>query len=578
MLFACSRPHMMPPAMSRGFSARQRRLRHGVPIVIVAILAFVVGLRAGSSGHRTDRRIGQTFARAWARGDVQTMYDQLDTGSQDATTLSAFTALYRADVGKATLTSATAGHASGPHHGLITVPVTATTRAFGPFRAALYVPVHDGKVAFRPQAMFPGLRNPGEHLTRRVSLPGRAGILARDGEVLARARGRGSPIPDVAGEIVGEIGPPPIAERPRLEAKGYPPNARVGLTGLERALETQLAGRPGGQLLAGARVLAARAPRGNPAVRTSIDPKLERAAITALAGRYGGAAAIDPRTGEILALAGVAYSALQPPGSTFKIVTAAGALGARIVSTKDSFPIESAAILEGTKLSNANGESCGGTFTQAFANSCNSVFAPLGAKLGAKRLVATAERLGFNHPSPIAGASESTIPAADAIGDDLAVGSSAIGQGKVQATALQMTLVAATVAAGGRRPLPTLLYHPRPRFVPALSPRVVGVLRRLMIAVVAYGTGTAAAIPGVQVAGKTGTAELQDTAQPATATTTTGTTPAPPPKQTDAWFVAFAPARHARIAAGMLLVEAGAGGAVAAPAVHGILTAGLTRR
>jgi len=174
------------------------------------------------------------------------------------------------------------------------------------------------------------------------------------------------------------------------------------------------------------------------------------------------------------------------------------------------------------------------------------------------------------------GSSESTIPSADTIGDDLAVGSSAIGQGKVQATTLQMTLVAATIAAGGRRPLPTLLYHAKPRFVPALSKGVVRTMRQLMLAVVDYGTGRAAAIPGVRVAGKPGTAELQDTTQPATATTVT--TPAPPRKQTDAWFVAFAPVRHARIAAGMLLVEAGAGGAVAAPAVHGILTAGLTRK
>lgn len=576
MPFATLAPHIIPPAMSRGFSARERRLRRGAPIVIVAIAAFAVGLHSGTSGHRADRKTGQSFARAWARGDVQGMYDLLDSGSRDRVTLTAFTSLYRRDLGTATLTSAVAGKAAHTHHGVVAVPITVTTRAFGPFRATLSLPIHGGDVQYRPQVLFPGLRPSGESLSRQVTLPGRAGMLARDGEILARARDRGSPIPDVAGEIVGEIGPPPAAERASLEEEGYPPNARVGLTGLERALESRLAGRPGGRLFAGGRLLAARAPRASGPVRTSIDPKLERAAITALAGRYGGAAAIDPRTGEILALAGVAFSALQPPGSTFKIVTAAGALGAHIVSTKDSFPVQTAAILEGTKLSNANGESCGGTFIQTFANSCNSVFAPLGAKLGAQKLVATAEKLGFNHPSAIPGAAESTIPSAATMGDDLAVGSSAIGQGKVQATALQMTLVAATIAAGGRRPLPTLIYHDRPRFIPALSKGVVRVMRQLMVAVVAYGTGTAAAIPGVQVAGKTGTAELQDTAQPATATT--GTTPAPPRKQTDAWFVAFAPVKHPRIAAGMLLVEAGAGGAVAAPAVHGILTAGLTRR
>ena len=81
------------------------------------------------------------------------------------------------------------------------------------------------------------------------------------------------------------------------------------------------------------------------------------------------------------------------------------------------------------KLENANGEYCGGTLAHAFAVSCNSVFAPLGAKLGATRLVAIAERFGFNQAPDIAGAATSSIPPPPEIGDDLAVGSSAIGQG-----------------------------------------------------------------------------------------------------------------------------------------------------
>ena len=106
-------------------------------------------------------------------------------------------------------------------------------------------------------------------------------------------------------------------------------------------------------------------------------------AITAVAGRYAGIATMDPRTGELLALAGVAFSALQPPGSTMKIITATGALEAGIVKLSDTFPVLTGAPVDGVTVSNANGESCGGTFVQAFADSCNSVFAPLGAKLGA---------------------------------------------------------------------------------------------------------------------------------------------------------------------------------------------------
>ncbi len=563
--------------MSWRISARDRRLRLA-PLLLLAGLSFFLGTRAATSGERADRQVGGAFARAWADGDLRGMYALLDGASRRRISRSALASLYRQNTVLATLRSARAGRASPPRGGIVRVPVRARTRIFGAFRAVLSVPVAGGRVVYRPQVLFPGLTAANGVLSRRVALPRRAPILARGGEVLARASDRGSPIPDVAGEIVGELGPAPAAERLELRARGYPPGARVGLTGLERALESRLSGQPGGSLRAGARVLATRDPVPARAVRTSIDPRIERAAIAALAGRYGGATAVDPRTGQVLALAGIAFSAPQPPGSTFKIVTAAGALGARIVSLRNSFPVQTAATLEGTTLSNANGESCGGTFEQAFANSCNSVFAPLGAKLGAARLVATAERFGFNAPAGIDGAAESTIPPASEISGDLAVGSSAIGQGKVQATALQMTLVAATVAAGGRRPRPTLLLGARPRFVRAVAPRVVRTLRRLMLAVVAFGTGTAAAIPGVRVAGKTGTAELQDAPSAQPSTGTTGTTPSPPRKQTDAWFVAFAPAGRPRIAAGMLLVEAGAGGAVAAPAVRGILAAGLAPR
>ena len=107
------------------------------------------------------------------------------------------------------------------------------------------------------------------------------------------------------------------------------------------------------------------------------------------------------------------------------------------------------------KLNNANGEECGGTLELAFAVSCNSVFAPLGVKLGAARLVAAAERFGFNQEPGIAGAAESTLPAAAQIQGELDVGSTAIGQGQVLASALQMATVAATIADGGRRPTPT---------------------------------------------------------------------------------------------------------------------------
>jgi peptidoglycan glycosyltransferase len=197
--------------------------------------------------------------------------------------------------------------------------------------------------------------------------------------------------------------------------------------------------------------------------------------------------------------------------------------------------------------------------------SCNSVFAPLGAKLGGRRLVATAERFGFNQPPPFPGVMRSTIPSAATIGGALAVGSSAIGQGRVQATTLEMTDVAATIAMDGRRPKPTLEAGQPPVFQRVTSGAVAGQIRQMMLAVVSFGTGTAAQIPGVAVAGKTGTAELVSTADPAASS----------PKNTDSWFVGYAPAGAPRIVVGALFPNQGAGGTTAAPAVHDVLVAGL---
>jgi cell division protein FtsI/penicillin-binding protein 2 len=183
--------------------------------------------------------------------------------------------------------------------------------------------------------------------------------------------------------------------------------------------------------------------------------------------------------------------------------------------------------------------------------------------------VDVAERFGFNQPPSIPGAAEPTIPSASTIGGDLAVGSSAIGQGKVQASVLAMTDVAATIAMRGRRPIPTLHAHQPPRFVHVTSRRVAGELQRLMVAVVQFGTGTAAAIAGVTVAGKTGTAELQNT------TTATGSSLPNANQLTDAWFVGYAPVGAPRIVVGALFPNQGAGGATAAPAVRQVLIAGL---
>jgi peptidoglycan glycosyltransferase len=508
------------------------------------------------------------YVTAWAHGDYARMYSLLDSASRAHLSLPQLTAAYRNAATTATLTSLASVRVGRRTGDVIPVRMLVATRLFGTLRETLNVPLSgsgsDAGVRFSSTLLFPGLRA-GELLSRQVKLPPRAALLARTGASLAEGPNRASPIPDVAGEIVGTLGPIPAAQAQTYAAQGYPPGAKVGQDGLERIFQDQLVGKLGGRLLAGKRMLASVAPVPAPGVMTTIDPAIERASIAALGGRYGGIAAMDPHTGAILALAGVAFSALQPPGSTMKIITATAALEAGIVKLSDTFPIRTGATIEGFFLSNANGEACGGTFLNAFAVSCNSVFAPLGAKLGGARLVSAAERFGFNQPPSIPGAAESKIPPASRIGDALAVGSSAIGQGMVQTSALAMTDVAATIAMGGRRPIPTLLAHQRPLFVKVTGRHVAHLVQRMMVAVVQFGTGVAAQIPGVTVAGKTGTAELRNTAGPGSSSA----------QNTDAWFVGYAPVGHPRIVAGALFPEQGAGGATAAPAVRGVLVAGL---
>jgi cell division protein FtsI/penicillin-binding protein 2 len=196
-----------------------------------------------------------------------------------------------------------------------------------------------------------------------------------------------------------------------------------------------------------------------------------------------------------------------------------------------------------------------------------------------------AERFGFNHDPGIEGAAESTLPSASAINGELDVGSTAIGQGQVQASALQMALVAASIADGGRRPRPTLTNGPVAQGAYVTSTGVAHTVRRLMIEVVRKGTGTSAAITGVTVAGKTGTAELK-TECPAGSEAEAGASSHHEPasgcvgaaseaSNTDAWFASFAPALHPRIAVCVMLVKDGAGGDTAAPVAREVLEAGL---
>ena len=569
---------MPRPSFPTSPTRRHRLFARALPLVTLAVAAFAIGTLAGSQHQSRERVVAERFVRAWERRDYGAMYTLLDDASRSRVTRGGFESLYRRAVQAASLERVQHTGVLRESGGAYLVGMRAVTRRFGELRGTLRVEVATQDdvtgVVFHRRLVFPGLRD-GEQLASSVVMPPRGTLQARDGAVIATGPDRTSDVGTLAKEISGSVGPIPEEDRARYAARGYPDDATVGLTGLERQFEARLAGTFGGTLKAGDRVLSRVSERQGGAVRTSIDLDVEEAAVAALAGRFGGIAVMRPRTGEVLALAGIGYSAPQPPGSTFKIVTLAAALDAGIAKATSTYPVQTETTLAGVDLENANGEACGGSLEEAFAESCNSVFAPLGAELGAKRLVAAAERFGFNETSDIQGAPPSAIPPAAEIGDELAVGSSAIGQGRVTSTPLRMAEVAGAIANHGRHVRPVFLRGAQGRSSRATSAKTAKTITTFMRAVVKGGTGSAAAIPGVPVAGKTGTAELRTTVAPDPDDPNAEPVDETDTSDTDAWFVAFAPARNARVVVAVLLVGQGAGGATAAPAARTVLEAAL---
>jgi peptidoglycan glycosyltransferase len=587
---------------SRNQRLRRARLRRARLAVVLAAVAFAIGAILGARHAPSPAyALADRFVTAWTHEDYVSMYSDIAASSRHSTSVSEFASAYQEALTTATATRLRmTGTAHGVAGGYVAVPVRVDTHLFGTlsldFTLRTVQEAGAGtRIAWSRSDAFPGLLA-GELLSRRMTMPRRATLLARNGSVLAEsppgpaavlsAEGtRNSPLGNLAEAVLGTVGPVPASRRQELEEQGVPPEATVGLSGLELALDDRLRGTPGGELLAGARLLAYAAPHAASPVRTTVSPAVQRAAVTALGGQLGGIVAMQPSTGQILAVAGLGLDALQPPGSTFKMITTTGVLSAKIATPSTVFQYATYATLDGVRLNNANGEECGGTLALAFAVSCNSVFTPLGVKLGAARLVATAERFGFNHEPGIPGAAESTLPAASEIQGELDVGSTAIGQGQVLATPLEMATVAMTIADGGRRPHPSFLPGAAAARMPVMSASVAHTMRHLMIGVVREGTGTAAAIPGVTVAGKTGTAELKTTCSsppPESSTTTSSESnkegcqsTESEAANTDAWFAAFAPAIHPRIVVCVMLVKDGAGGATAAPVAREVIEAAL---
>jgi peptidoglycan glycosyltransferase len=270
---------------------------------------------------------------------------------------------------------------------------------------------------------------------------------------------------------------------------------------------------------------------------------------------------------------------IYPPGSTFKLVTAAAALssGKYTPQTQVRSPAELDLPQTTVKLPNENGKNCGGsdnaTLTVALRNSCNTAFGSVGLELGADALREQAEKFGFGERQlPELGAAASQFPA-----DPNApqVAQSAIGQFDVRATPLQMAMVSAGIANGGDVMKPYIVQNVKTADLKtvsetkpeslhqAVSAEVASQLTGMMVDVVKNGTGKPGQIDGVEVAGKTGTAQ---------------TSPEKPPF---AWFTAFAPANDPKIAIAVMIEDANvprndiAGGALAAPIAKSVMEAVL---
>lgn len=576
------RPAITKADKRRSPSERRRRLtQRTLPLIALAVLAFGGGAYLGAN--TGSKRLGEDFASRWGDRDFQSMYELITPEAQAEYTEAEFEDAYEEAAIAATTSGVDPGRATRAPGGDVKVAVRAKTRLFGEVEGQISLPVSEGRIDWGPHLSFPGLKE-GERVGRKLALGKRAEILAADGSVLAS--GQGDTRISSALDVTGEVAIPEPELVPKIEEEGYPADQPTGVSGLEFSLNTVLAGKPGGELLAvpedtkvpdvpegtsGRRLASSTAIPGKP-VNTTINPDLQDSVVSAMSGVNGGAVLLDARSGAVRGVAGFAYSSPQAPGSTFKIITAEAALERKQVKLADYYtPVQSVDIL-GVTINNAGDKICGGDFRETFAYSCNTVFAPLGADLGERALIDAAEAFGFNSPPTLfaeryieeGDIPSSTIP--DPIGDELQVAFSAIGQGDVLATPLQMASVAQTVATGGvRYPTPIVSDRkllPKAKPVRVMPKQDAAVLKSLMESVVNEGTGYLGAVTGAQVAGKTGTAEL-GIGEGENALL-------------DGWFTAFAPSDKPRYVVCVLVASTTKdGGEVAAPIASSILAAAL---
>jgi len=252
------------------------------------VLALV--LAGGSPSAAT---LAERYARAWAHRDWAALYSDLHLASPRQLSPERLAAIELHDDEVATVSGASIGRASAEQGGQVTVLVSVRTRDFRTLYEQFDLTIVPGGgaavIRWDAAAEFPGLRE-GERLRRVDSAPSRGTLLARDGTPLAA-------VPSAA-NLIGDVGVATGSQLRRLLADGFPASTPVGLDGLEQLFQRRLAGRPGGVLYAGGRLLAATAPRPGVDVRTSISPPLQAQAVSELGASLGGVGAHEGELGE----------------------------------------------------------------------------------------------------------------------------------------------------------------------------------------------------------------------------------------------------------------------------------------
>jgi len=385
-------------------------------------------------------------------------------------------------------------------------------------------------------------------------------------------------------------------------------SVRYGRNGIEEQLNDELTGQStdlGVQSWIDR--LLGRKPKGA-SVQLTLVPAVQKEAQKALSGQTGAIIVLDPQTGALIASASAPTydpanleddwarlsndpgapllnrptQGLYTPGSAFKVVTATSALDNGKVTPDTEFIDTGTYVVFGGKVTNYGGAVFGpNDFTTALTYSINTTFGKVGNLLGRKRLVSSMQRFGFYQTPPLPLPQGMVVPSGrygkngllspDAFMDPLAVAWAAVGQEQLLSTPLQMALVAAGVANDGRVMKPyytqqivaasgAVVQKSQPQqWLVAMKPLTASQLNVMMQRVVNAGTGTAAALEGIQVAGKTGTAERGDGSNLA-------------------WFIGFAPADDPQVAIAVVIEDTqSTGGEAAAPLAAAVIKTALAQ-